>query len=80
MVDPNDIVTFPRGKFITTATAAKNLNLDLSRIRQFIESGSLKAIQIEDGGTFFIPLDEFTAFAKRPRKPGRPSSKKGSQK
>jgi excisionase family DNA binding protein len=80
MVDPKDIITFPNGaKYITTATAAKILNLHIRRIRQFIERGALNALQLEDGGTFYIALKAFEAFAKTPRKPGRPSSKTSSR-
>lgn len=75
MVDPNDIIVFPSGKFITTPTAAKILGLHIRRVRQHIESGALEAIQIEEGGTFYIPLKKFEEFTKKPRNPGRPSAK-----
>src|SRR5262249_50887617 len=74
MVDPKDIITFPSGQqYITTAKAAKLLKLHIRRVRQFIERGTLKAVQLEDGGTFYIPLKVFEEFAKKPRKPGRPT-------
>lgn len=75
MVDPKDIIIFPKGKFITTPTAAKELKLHIRRVRQLVESGAIKAVQIEEGGTLYIPLRDFEAFAKKPRTPGRPSAK-----
>jgi excisionase family DNA binding protein len=80
MVDPKDIITFPKGQFITTTTAAKTLDVHIRRVRQFIESGALKAIKIEEGGAFYISLKDFEAFEKKPRSPGRPSAKKAAKK
>jgi len=79
MIDPKDIITFPSGKFITTTTAARILKVNISRIRQFIGSGTLMAIQVEENGAFYIPLKSFETFAKKPRKPGRPSTKKATK-
>jgi excisionase family DNA binding protein len=76
MVDPKDIIIFPSGKFITTPTAARHLKRNPRRVRQLIESGALKAIQVEEGGAFYIPLEEFEAFAKKERSPGRPKTTK----
>jgi excisionase family DNA binding protein len=76
MADPKDIITFPGGQqYITTAVAAKLLKLHIRRVRQFIERGTLEAVQLEDGGSFYISLQNFEDFAKKPRKPGRPPTK-----
>lgn len=80
MVDPSDIITFPDGKqYITTVTAAKILNLGIRRVRHFIERDELEAIQLEPMGSHYIPLKVFETFAKKPRKPGRPSTKGASK-
>jgi hypothetical protein len=80
MVDPSDIITFPDGKqYITTVTAARLLNLGVRRVRHFIERNELDAVQLEPMGAHYIPLKVFEAFAKKPRKPGRPSTKASSK-
>jgi hypothetical protein len=74
MVDPSDIITLPDGaKYITTVTAAKFLKVGIRRVRHFIERGGLEAIQFEPSGTHYIPLKAFEDFAKKPRRPGRPT-------
>jgi excisionase family DNA binding protein len=76
MVDPIKIIEFPRGKYISTDTAAEVLKVGLRRVRQFIEEGTLPAIQFEGKGPHYIALKDFEEFAKIPRRPaGRPKTK-----
>lgn len=65
------------GPYITTAQAAKELGVSMSRVRQFIMDGRLKSYSPEKGRRDnMLKLSEVKAFAKKDREiTGRPSEK-----
>ena len=69
------------GPYMTTAQAARELDVSMSRIRQFIADGKLKSYKPEKGRRdHMLKTSQVRAFKKKPReRTGRPvEDEKGS--
>lgn len=61
------------GEFITTAQAAKILDVNMSRIRQIIDQGELQSHQPEEGRRdHWLKAAEVRAYKDKMKEPGRP--------
>jgi hypothetical protein len=69
------------GQWITTAQAAKELGVTMSRVRQYIMDGVLKAMSPEKGRRDNLVLaSAVKALKDKGQKPGRPSKEEESKK
>jgi len=60
-------------ELISVTEAARRLGLSPQRVRQFVESGRLRARKV--GAQWVIRAADLRRFANKPRRPGRPVSK-----
>lgn len=81
MKEPAYVITLPDGKrYITITDAALMLGVNRRRILQFVHDEKLSTRNLPRSRDRIIPLDEFRRFAKKPRLPGRPPTKKTAKK
>ena len=76
MIKPEYVITLKDGKrYITVKEASLMLQINITRVHEFVKLGKLSSTVIPRSNVKIIPLSEVKAFAKKPRPTGRPSKK-----